>query len=477
MVQEKVSYLKGPVPAVLLLAAVLASFLASSGPVQWMDNGMFLADATKGQYFAASLGPLDHPLYQFFNTAFYELFGSYALSLLNSILLVPLAAGIFWMVRSLGGSRNLACLGAAVAILSHAMFWVSTKAEVYIFHAMFVVLAFGVYLDRRHLVSDLNRLFLIGVLTGLAASIHQLTFIVLLPLYIQALYEFKFKTLATLPGFALGFFTAYPGMINDLGNGMSLFEIARHYLTGTSSLAADPGWEGSMLRFDTMLHEKNSVVLLCLSLIGPQLLGLALLPKDKRHWMIWWAVVLNFIFAASYNVNDRFTFFLPGIALASVLGVIRLREWLPHNRFGATLMMLSVFSSPLVLLSAWTVYDKGLVKLPVHAEALPYRNDIHYFMVPYLKDTSAQQFVREYESLAPDGALIIADWTPMGALRSAQAAGGLRGRSFEMCEQARDIGIFLKGPGAFLPRTSYCDNIRDKYRLDKTLVGYQLQYK
>ena len=91
----------------LLCAAIVASFIASSGPVQWMDNGVFLADATEGRYFSESLGPLDHPLYQFFNTAFFELFGSYVLSLLNSILLIPLAWIVYSLALNVGSSRQI----------------------------------------------------------------------------------------------------------------------------------------------------------------------------------------------------------------------------------------------------------------------------------------------------------------------------------------------------------------------------------
>jgi hypothetical protein len=49
------------IPLLLVIGAIIASFLASSGPIQWMDNGVFLADASEGVYFSKTLGPLDHP--------------------------------------------------------------------------------------------------------------------------------------------------------------------------------------------------------------------------------------------------------------------------------------------------------------------------------------------------------------------------------------------------------------------------------
>lgn len=477
MVQGNVRYLSGPLPLLLLAAVILASFVASSGPVQWMDNGMFLADAATGHFFAQSLGPLDHPLYQFFNSVFYAGFGAYALSLLNSILLIPVAASIYWISRSVGASRNLALLAAAVTITAHAVFWISTKAEVYIFNLLFVLLAYGVAFEQRLKLGDYSRLALIGMLTGMAGSVHQLTFVVLLPLYAQLLMQYRGRTLMTVVGFAIGFFSAYPAIAHDLASGMNLIEIVRHYLTGAEPSKADVNWEGSMFRFDAMWQEKTSVLLVMLSLMGPQLLGLLLMPRDPRQRVLWWALLFNFVFAVSYNVTDRFTFFLPGVALASILGVIRFQALLPKNRSGAVLLNVSVFSCPAVLLSMWALYAGGVVKLPAHTEPLPYRDDIHYFMVPYLPDRSAQAFVDHMDATTPQGALIISDWTPMGALRSAQVAGQLQGRTLASCETTEDIGGFVRGAGAFLPRTSYCDKVMGKYSLEKLAVGYQLQDK
>ncbi|MGV6395347.1 DUF2723 domain-containing protein [Pseudomonas caspiana] len=461
----------------LLCAAIVASFIASSGPIQWMDNGVFLADASEGRYFSKSLGPLDHPLYQFFNTFVFNLFGPYILSLLNSILLIPLAWIIYSLALSVGASRRQALLAATATILAHGVFWVSTKAEVYIFHSLFVLAAYQVHLNQRSRMGVLSRLFVIGVLTGMGAAVHQLTFVVLLPLYLQLLYQHKLRILITLPGFAVGFSAAFPAIAHDLQSGMNLIEIFHRYLTGTSAKVAQPGWEGSLFRFDDMWHEKNSVFILLLSLIGPQLIGLLLFPKDNRLRLLWCAAVLNFVFAVSYNVTDRFTFFLPGVALLSVIGVMKLQKLLPMTPAGKSVMNLSVLSAPATIILVYSLYATGFIKLPVHTEALPFRDDIHYFMAPYLPDHSARQFVQMYEQTVPQGALIIADWTPMGALRSAQASGRLENRTLKMCEEVADIQVYLNGPGAFLARTSYCNMIGERFVLKGSAVGYALQGK
>lgn len=179
------------IPLLLLCAAIAASFIASSGPIQWMDNGVFLADATTGEYFSQSLGPLDHPFYHFFSSMFYALFGSQVLSLMNSLLLLPLAWIIYRLAISVGATARQALLAATATVLAHAVFWVSTKAEVYLLHTLFVLLAYAVQFSAHSRWTPLKKLFVIGVLTGISASIHQLTFIVMLPLYIQLLIQHK----------------------------------------------------------------------------------------------------------------------------------------------------------------------------------------------------------------------------------------------------------------------------------------------
>ncbi|KPC27827.1 Uncharacterized protein ABJ99_0324 [Pseudomonas syringae pv. cilantro] len=461
------------VPLLLLAAAVIASFMASSGPVQWMDNGMFLANASEGPYFSQSLGPLEHPLYQLLNAVVFTLFGAKPLSLLNSMLL-PLAWVIYRLARNVGASARQAVLAGVATILAHGVFWVSTKAEVYLLHTLFVLLAYALYFSRSARLGALKKLFVIGVLTGLAASIHQLTFVVLLPLYLHMLYQHKARVLITLPGFVLGFAAAAVAVINDLNAGMGLLDIARRYLTGASATVAGPEWESSLLRFDALWRERNAVALLLLSLIGPQLIGLLMFPRDNRLRLLWSAALLNLLFALSYNVTDRFTFFLPGVALLSVIGMIQLRILLPRPTARSTVLNLSTLSSPLVMLLAYSLYASGVIRLPLHKEALPLRDDIHYFMVPYLRDRSAEQFVRAYQEFVPDRALIIADWTPMGALRSAQTAGLLRGRRLATCDENVDVRGYA---GAYLVRLSYCATIAGEFRLEEQPVGYALHSK
>ena len=325
------------VPMLLLSIAILMSVIASNGPIQWTDNGALLADAAQGRFFSESLGA--HPLYHTVSTLFQALFGSRALSLLNSMLLVPLAWLVVRLAASVGATPRQALLAAAATVLSHAVFWVSTKAEVYLLHTLLVLLAYWLHLGLSKRLSVSRTLLSIGLVTGLAACVDPLTFVVLLPLYVQLLIQHRARVLLTLPGFLLGCVAAYPAVVHELRAGMGLLDIGRSYLTDHSVLADGNDWTANLLRFDVLWHEKNALCVLLLSLIGPSLLGL-LPPATRSRWLLWSAAILNLVFAVSYNVFDRFTLFLPGIALLSILGVLQLRKSLPRKPLGNSVLNL-----------------------------------------------------------------------------------------------------------------------------------------
>ncbi|KTC36951.1 hypothetical protein AO269_29985 [Pseudomonas putida] len=303
------------VAALMLACAVIASFLASSGPIQWMDNGLMLAEAAHGSFFSTSLGPVSHPFHALVSRVVHALLGMHLLSLLNAILLLPLVLVVHGLAVSVGAARHLALLSATATVLAHAVFWASTKAEPYVLHAVLIIGAYWLCFATPARIGATARLLAIAVLSGLALAIHPLTLVVLLPMYVHLAIQHRLRLLLVLPAIALGFAPALPAVIGDLDSGMSLFEIARRYLAGPDQLAIIPGGRNDTLwRFDDMWHEKNAVVLLGLSLIGPQLIGLLVWPKTRALQVLWAALLLNFLFAVSYGVFDRFTLFLPGIA-------------------------------------------------------------------------------------------------------------------------------------------------------------------
>src|SRR5215203_326149 len=74
----------------LLLTALALSWFASSGPIQWMDNGWLVFKASQGLYFNDRLEATYHPLYMVVSTFLFKLFGVNGVAYFNSFLLVPI---------------------------------------------------------------------------------------------------------------------------------------------------------------------------------------------------------------------------------------------------------------------------------------------------------------------------------------------------------------------------------------------------
>lgn len=134
-------------------------------------------------------------------------------------------------------------------------------------------------------------------------------------------------------------------------HGIGLIDIGQRYLIGTSDKTAEQRWQGSLFRFDGLWHERKAVVLLMLSLIG-----LLLFPKTPNLRVLSCAGMINFIFAVSCNVIDRFTLFLPGVVLLGVLGMIQFQALLPQKAEG--IVTASPFARPpsFVILGVFAEY-------------------------------------------------------------------------------------------------------------------------
>lgn len=455
----------------LLVLACSTSFWASSGSVQWMDNGQFLAQAAD----PASADPSLHPLFQWLMSWAWAVGGAPLAGAANAWLLLPYAAATGWLGRGLGLGPAGALAASAATVLAHGVFWQATKASPVLLLGLCTTLAWAVHCDRSLRLAGLGRLWAIGALGGLALSVHPLALLLLAPLGGPLWQLHRTKLLLIVPAVVLGSVAAWPAVLEDFNAGLSAQAVLRHYLTGFSALEPDSGREAALLRWDLVWHEKNSVMLLMLSLIGPQLAGVVWRPAGSDARALWYALWLGLLASVSFNVFDRFCYFVPCVGMAAALGVLNLQARLAAGRLARGAFNASLVAGPVLLLTMWGLYAQGLLHLPTHKESLPYRDDIHYLMVPWLPDRSAAAFAHHYESAAPAGALILSDETPLGALRSAQAAGLLQGRQFEPCANAGDIGMFVRGPGAYLPRTSYCERIVERYRLNKRVVGYQLE--
>lgn len=450
-----------------LLVAVLAwTFVASSGPIQWMDNGYLLFLAARTDYFTESLSATSHPLYHFLTVALYKLFGLYAVAYFNSLLMIPIAYVVYRLSQGIGIEGPYVILAPIAVVLLHNVFWVSTKIEVYALHLLIVLTAYWIALDDGIAMKARWRIFLVGLLTGLAAATHQLTFIVLLPLYVYVVIRFRWAIVLVLPGFAVGIFSCYPAIVHQLSSGSGLVTVLRLFLTGSDG-ASTPGYEGAFLRFDKILKDKVYVALVFLSLCGIGLAGLLMITRTTKHQTLWSAATLDLLFAVSYGVTDRFTFFLPGAALYAVLGVALMHRWLARSRLAHCATLALILAHPLMLVGTFVLATSGLMSVSSQSTKMPYRNEIQYFLAPYIPDTSAHTFVLAYEQQVPRGAVVLSDYSPMGALISGQIAGHFLGRELIQCDEKRSSWPDTM----YLVRKDYCDTVIEGYSAEPAAVG------
>lgn len=72
------------------------------------------------------------------------------------MLLLPLAWVVYRLAQSVGAGARQALLAAAATTLTHGVFWVSTKAEVYLLHTLLVLLAYALYFNDSPVLTPLK---------------------------------------------------------------------------------------------------------------------------------------------------------------------------------------------------------------------------------------------------------------------------------------------------------------------------------
>jgi hypothetical protein len=445
-------------PAFLLAAWVLH---VSQNPIQWGDGGFFVVQASQGVPFPHDLGPLSHPLFHVLSVMLFQAFGPIGLTTFNSVLFFALVPLVFTLARQLGCTAWQASVAVLAALSTHAVLWVATRVEVYVLHLLLVLIAWCIYLAGRDRPRGNVQLALLGALTGLAGATHQLTFVVLAPMFFSLLLAERTRMLSYALGFVLGMAPCYPGLWAQLQDGKSLVDALRGYLTGYDPAGVKADWTGALWRLDKLFAKPMPLALALLSLMGVGLWGLIFGFRERADRLIWMAAVVNVAFALTYNVPDRNTFLLPGAVLLAVLGT----KVLSQRAAASATSRSGLFGPPVVaavapvlvchLLAA--VNLAGLVTLPDRPAVPPFMNELSYVLAPLIPDDSAAHFVAAYMQVVPQGAMVYADWLPEMAMRSAQATGEFTGRTVHPCK-----GVKVAAPSSeprYLAHSFGCEDL------------------
>jgi hypothetical protein len=428
--------------AVLLAAAVLYAATCQRG-VSWQDSGMY-------QYRAAALDlrghlglALAHPLYiiagwllKFVPIASFPA----RLNFFSGLGMAVACANIAAVCLLLTGRRWIAAAAAGMIALAHTPWWLATVAEVYTWSLA------GFTAELWLLVALLRRpgagkLIALALVSGLGLCIHNFA---LLPLPVYLAVAIVLLLRRRLPAWSLaaaaGAYVLAAGLylaliVAELAGGAGVGEAIGSALFGA-------GYQGRVLNaaLEWGAVRKANMLLMLINVLGPQLLFVvgAWVLRRRAGGGVAAALLalagIHLLFVLRYDVPDQFTFFLPSLAMLTVLAAVGLAEIARMGkvaeRVAAAVVAVWLVAAPMAYAAAPGIARRAGVEIARPRE-LPGRDEGRYWLVPWKHDEpSAANFAADCLSGAqavPDGAFILADATAYYPLAAARRVGGLRG--------------------------------------------------
>lgn len=429
---------------IFVALALAAYFLFSTSSIQWGDNGELIYLVANSPLLSHETGPLSHPFHTFLGSVFVKSFGIESIRMINPILMAIISFVFYKILIKLGIRSELAIASLFALCMTHNIYWVGVKFEVYTLNLLLILLCIYFFLKNSGEFS-----FNFGVLFGLSLSSHQLTLIVLLPFVVCSLLKSSLrKSLLALFGVLFGIALLYPPLIDSMNNGYDLFSSIRYMLTGKS--ISGSGWENSFFDLTNIKRSVVPVLILFFSLLGLQIFGFFIKTKSPYEIkLIWISAVFNLLFALTYDVRDRFQFFLPGAALFIIVAAFNIQTYFFNKKH----LLIAIFSFSFLLFPFGELLIRsGVVKSPKNEHAIPFRDDAQYFLNPFFKkEESARYFVTKYAEVVKEGSVTHSDWVVNGALHSAQVSDLFENRLIQGC--GKDLEPSLVH---FYPLVSHC---------------------
>jgi len=385
--------------------------------VSWQDSGMFQYRAVHGDY-SGELGlALAHPMYilmlravvgvaTWWNNphpiAGLESAASddaiWAMNAFSGLGMAIALANLFLLVTRLTG-RWWAGVGIALMMsVAHTNWWMATIAEE---HSWSLV---GLSLECLLLVSLIRRpewstLAWLALVSGWGWSVHNAALLPLpvhLTVMVYLMVRRRLPVWSVVPAmtmYALGA-ALYIGMIIYYAMDAGLSAAVKSALFGNDfQRHVLGGGARTYLPYNLALMSLNGVSLLpVLAVVGwwhfrRRLGGQTALALAA-------ITVIHAVFVLRYFVPDQFTFFLPTLWLTAMAGGVGLVVLVERSRRWRKAMLVGMALSLVTGPAAYALLPH-LVRTPDFRRALPFRDEIRYWAVPWKhNERSAEQFAQ-----------------------------------------------------------------------------------
>jgi len=408
--------LKTSVRYLVVLATALCLYVISCAPGPlWQDSGMYQYRIWHNDI-EGKLGlALSHPLYHIIGIVVKQLpVGEFAhrINLISSVAGAFAVANLFLLLYLWLGRIPPAVVAAATLCLSWTMWRFASIAETYTLYCS-LFLGELIMLLQYIRTGRISWLYWLGLLNGLAISVHMMAliplacyFVFLAILLLQK--RLKLKHIGITAGLWVVGASPYLYLIIK-----DCFSHGDFTATMASALFGD-NWKGSVLNTSVTakLVKEN---LICIAYNFSTFNGLFFFAglygiykkSTERSFrnIIIALLVLFFVFAFRYTVPDRYSFFLPFYCVAAILIGLGMAKCTEHpKQMPIWLIVIFTFMPILVYAVTPIVAQK--------ARKIPYRNDYVWFLQPWkTKCNGPSQFAKKVLDTVEKGSVVYADGT------------------------------------------------------------------
>ncbi len=423
--------------AVLCGAGALYALSCAPGAL-WQDSGLIQVRVWHGDIKGFLGLAISHPLFYLVALLAKHIpLGSFAhrVNLVSAMAGAFAVANLYLLVR-LWLSREIpALIAAATLALSHTFWQHASIAETY---TLWTALFLGelIMLLQYARTGRTQYLYALGLLNGLAISVHMLAVI---PLSCYAVVLVVLTVRKRLRIRDIGVIVLLWG----LGAMPFLYLITQQMVSsgdilGTlASAAFGDRWQGDVLNVAISWRlVKENLLLVVLNFPTPNIVlfvvGCVALYRMRVvpifRGVVMALLVLFFLFAFRYTVSDRYAFFIPFYVVVSLIVGLGLQFVLERMQRRSIVALAVGFAFLPIVVYAVAPGAARRMGLAIGTRAdIAYRDDYAYFLRPWkTSDDGAARFARDALEMVGPNSVIYADTTTVAPLLLAQEVEGRR---------------------------------------------------